>query len=57
MLLIAAGIAVALTGCPDNTQLTSKLDRPADPLPRPPTADSPGLTSDLVPPGVTLGAN
>jgi len=51
LLLAAAAIALALSGCPDRPPaLAFKLEEPAD-LPRPPSAEAPGLTSDLLPPG------
>ena len=54
-LLIAAGFALALTGCPEKPPaLSFQLEKQAD-LPTPPTAEAPGLTSDLVPPGFTAG--
>jgi len=51
LLLVAAAIALAFSGCPEPAPtLAYKLEQQTD-LPRPPTADAPGLTSDLVPPG------
>lgn len=53
-LLIAALAAFALSGCPEKPAgLAFQLEQQTD-LPTPPTADAPGLTGDLVPPGYSM---
>ncbi|HEY8208832.1 MAG TPA: hypothetical protein VIG99_15185 [Myxococcaceae bacterium] len=54
--LIAFIVATLVLGwaCGASDRLAFSLEQPAD-LPRPPTTEAPGLTSDLVPPGYQAG--